>query len=180
MRDRARLSKLPTSGSSFLGSPDFPTALIRACTLYDPKALLFGTNPIPSPSSQTSSLIPYQGASSPHIRSLLSSRLSNKQILVCSGGADKLVPYACSEPFLRFLKESTGKGGWWEEGGVVLEDRVYEGVGHAYSEGMGRDVVRFVCETLEELSQGKKKVAKQVVPEMATSVSYSPPVKARY
>jgi hypothetical protein len=31
---------------------------------------------------------------------------------------------------------------------VYVEDNVYEGVGHAFSEGMVRDTVRFVGDTL--------------------------------
>ncbi|EPE28589.1 alpha/beta-Hydrolase [Glarea lozoyensis ATCC 20868] len=177
MSDRARLSKLPTAGPSFLGSPDFPNPLITAATLYDPKAILFGTNPIPP--STPSSLIPYQGASSPHIRQLLTSKIAQKRILVCSGGDDKLVPYRCSEPFLSFLKAATGKGGWWEEGGVYLEDNIYAGVGHAFSEGMVKDVLRFVCETLSEISVSKSRVTK-IPPPNPTALNYLPPVKARY
>jgi len=152
MTDRARLTKLTTytngNGSSFLGSKDFPKSLIRATKLYDPKAMIFGTNAIPA--STPDSLIPYQGASSPAIRQLLDSKIAGKRILVCSGGADKLVPYKSSEPFLGFLQDATGKGGWWEEGGVYLENNVYPGVGHEFSEGMVKDTVRFVCETLVE------------------------------
>ena len=40
-----------------------------------------------------------------------------------------------------------GKGGWYE-GEVYVEDNVYKGVGHAFSEGMVRDTVRFVGDTL--------------------------------
>jgi hypothetical protein len=48
---------------------------------------------------------------------------------------------------LKFLKTAVGKGGWYE-GEVYVEDNVYEGVGHAFSEGMFRDTVRFVGDTL--------------------------------
>jgi hypothetical protein len=48
---------------------------------------------------------------------------------------------------LKFLKTAVGKGGWYE-GEVSVEDNVYEGVGHAFSEGMFRDTVRFVGDTL--------------------------------
>ncbi|KAG9239624.1 hypothetical protein BJ875DRAFT_85163 [Amylocarpus encephaloides] len=158
MTDRARLSKLPSytssSGSSFLGSKDFPNALIASCQKYDPKGLLFGTHPVPS--AIPDSLIPYQGSTSPKVRSVLSSSLAGKSILVCSGGDDKLVPYRCSEPFLTFLKGATRKGGWWEEGGVHLEDNVYDGVGHMYSEDMKKDTVRFVCSQLENKSRTSK------------------------
>lgn len=67
-----------------------------------------------------------------------------------------MVPYACSKPFLDFLLGATGEGGWWKEGGVYVEDNVYEGVGHAFSEGMRRDAVRFVGDVLEGKVMGKR------------------------
>ncbi|KAI1156949.1 hypothetical protein F4825DRAFT_446030 [Nemania diffusa] len=59
IQDRARLSKLQTftvdGGASFIGSKDFPKALIGACKKFDPKAILFGTGEVstqPSTSEQ--------------------------------------------------------------------------------------------------------------------------------
>jgi hypothetical protein len=52
---------------------------------------------------------------------------------------------------LKFLKDAVGKGGWYQ-GEVYVEDNVYEGVGHAFSEGMVRDTVRFVGDTLARAS----------------------------
>lgn len=61
-----------------------------------------------------------------------------------------MVPYKCSQPFLDFLKGATDRErGWWREGGCKLDDRVYEGVGHVFSEGMRRDTVEFVRGVLE-------------------------------
>jgi hypothetical protein len=138
MTDRARLSKLPsyttTSGTPFLGSASFPPALIASIQKSDPKGLLFGNSEIPS-------------SPQPHLKNVLDSKIKGKKLLVCSGGDDKLVPYHCSEPFLKFLKNAVGKGGGYE-GEVYVEDNVYEGVGHAFSEGMVRDTVRFVGDTL--------------------------------
>jgi hypothetical protein len=143
MTDRARLSRLPSytpsNGTSFLGSTSFPPALITSIQKSDPKGLLFGTS---SPSLPTSPSLPPS-----HIKQILDTKIKNKRILVCSGGEDKLVPYHCSEPFLKFLKNAVGKGGWYE-GEVYVEDNVYEGVGHAFSEGMVRHSVRFVGDTL--------------------------------
>ncbi|TVY68807.1 hypothetical protein LSUE1_G008659 [Lachnellula suecica] len=137
MSDRARLTKLQTytssNGAKFLGSKDFPHALVASCKKWDPKGILFGTSEVTSGPSED-------------IRGLLNSKIKGKRILVCSGGADKLVPYHCSEPFLNFLKDATE--GWYKDGGVYLEDNVYAGVGHAYSEGMVKDTTRFVSDTL--------------------------------
>lgn len=143
MTDRARLSKLSTytttQGATFLGSVDFPPALIKALSKYDPKSLLFSTSEINSTPD-----VPSQS----QYRSILDRTIRNKRILVCSGADDKLVPYHCSEPFLQFLKNATGPGGWYKEGNVYLEDIVYPGVGHAFSDGMLKDTVRFVNEAL--------------------------------
>ena len=154
MSDRARLSKLPTwtkstpPGSSFLGSADFPTALISAVEKYDPAGLLLGDvksrpdsiyNHSPT-ALERRALIP-----------LLKTTLQNKRILNLAGGSDKLVPYKCSEPFLRWLKAATAPiTGWFKDGNVVLEDMVFEGVGHEMSAGMVKEVHRFVCQTLDQ------------------------------
>lgn len=162
MTDRARLSKRSTYTTTqdtleptFLGSPDFPQSLITACANHDPKALLFGTLPLPTNSAPSlspppASTHPLSSSEQQRLRPILNAKLKGKRILVCSGGADKLVPYHCSEPFLRFLKHATWKGGWYADGGVVVEDRVYEGVGHAYSEGMVVDATRFIRDALAD------------------------------
>ncbi|KAH9218820.1 hypothetical protein DL95DRAFT_359996 [Leptodontidium sp. 2 PMI_412] len=149
MTDRARLSKLPdyTSttppGSTFLGSSSFPRTLLTTLQKSDPRSIIF-PSPLPIPSNPPS---PSQQA---HLGPILTQHLAHKSILVCSGGVDKLVPYKCSQPFLDFLKGATDRErGWWREGGCKLDDRVYEGVGHVFSEGMRRDTVEFVRGVLE-------------------------------
>ena len=156
MSDRARLSKLPTwtksipPGSSFLGSADFPTALISAVEKYDPAGLLLGDVKSRSDSIYNHSPTPLERRT---LIPLLRTTLQNKRILNLAGGSDKLVPYKCSEPFLRWLKAATSPiTGWFKDGNVVLEDMVFEGVGHEMSAGMVKEVHRFVCQTLEQLS----------------------------
>lgn len=151
MSDRARLSKLrtyPTSnGSNFLGSVDFPKALILSCEKGDPKGMLFGTSDINANLS---------GEEQKRLRDLLDAKLKGKRVLVCSGGDDKLVPYHCSEPFLAFLKQVAS--GWYKDGGVCVEDNVYTGVGHAYSEGMAKDTTRFVSDLLASSGKPASKI----------------------
>ena len=153
MSDRARLSKLPTwtqsspPGSSFLGSKDFPTALISAVEKYDPAGLLLSDVASRSDSTYNHPPTPLERRS---LIPLLKTHLQNKRILNLAGGADKLVPYKCSEPFLRWLKAATS--GWFKDGNVVLEDMVFEGVGHEMSAGMVKEVHRFVCQTLDQQS----------------------------
>ena len=145
MSDRARRNKLdsyiPNDGADFLGSEDFPKALISSCQTWDPKGILFGTDKIqqnPSPGKQK------------QLRRILDGKIKGKRVLVCSGADDKLVPYRCSRPFLSFLKIATS--GWYADGNVYVEDNVYDGVGHKYSEGLARDTTRFVSDVLARTS----------------------------
>lgn len=149
MRDRARLSKLSTytfdAGASFIGSKDFPPALIETCKKLDPKAILFGTEAVPPPGTTTE-------AEQKRLRAVLDDKIRGKRILVCSGGDDKLVPYKCSKPFLDWFKDAVGT--WYADGGVVVEDNVYPGVGHAFSPEMVKDAVRFVVDVVGSWDAG--------------------------
>jgi hypothetical protein len=141
MTDRAKLSKLETytsnNGADFLGSKDFPKALISSVQKSDPRGQLFGTSEInPNPSIKEQA----------RLRELFDSKIKGKKVLVCSGSDDRLVPYHCSEPFMKFLKNATT--GWYKDGNVYVEDNVYPGVGHVYSEGMIKDTMRFVSDVL--------------------------------
>ncbi|KAI1820183.1 Alpha/Beta hydrolase protein [Xylaria intraflava] len=144
MQDRARLSKLSTytadNGVSFLGSKDFPEALIHACKKRDAKAILFGTGEIPTqpPVSEQERLRP-----------ILDSKIRGKRFQVLSGDADKLVPYEAGRQFLDFFKNATG--GWYRDGNVYVEDNVYPGVGHEFNPEMCRDAIRFVLDTVGSL-----------------------------
>lgn len=151
MTDRAKLSKLETyissNGAQFLGSRDFPSALVESVQKRDPRGLLFGLRDIevdPSPEEQA------------RLRKILDSKVKGKSVLVCSGGVDKLVPYHCSAPFMDFLKTATK--GWYNDGNVYVEDKVYDGIGHAYSDSMAQDADRFLRDLLggEDLSSREK------------------------
>ncbi|OBT87503.1 hypothetical protein VE02_03609 [Pseudogymnoascus sp. 03VT05] len=156
MTDRARLSKRTTytqdAGSSFLGSLDFPPSLLTAVQKWDPRGILFGTREIPSRTPTQDS--PREEA---RLKGILESRVKGKSVLVCSGGADKLVPYKASEPFLGWLKEATGRGGWWE-GGMGVRDVVYEGAGHEFTEAMVGDAVGFVVGVMEGKGERGSKI----------------------
>jgi hypothetical protein len=142
MSDRARLSNRAAHGPDFLGSKDFPKALIESTQQIDPKALLFGTADIIQSPDQTEAH---------RLRPLLDRMIKNKRVLVCSGADDKLVPYRCSEPFLKFLKIAAGEkgeGGWYRDGNVYVEDIVYSGAGHEFTDAMKADSIKFVSDTL--------------------------------
>ena len=153
MSDRAMLSKLATwtnsnpLESSFLGSTDFPTGLVEAAKKYDPAGLFLGevmsrdTNfyDVDPTASEQRRLLP-----------LMRRSFQGKRILNMAGSADKLVPYKCGEPFLRWLKNATAAKGWFNEGGVVFEDIIFDGVSHDMSPEMVREAHRFVIEALEQ------------------------------
>lgn len=143
MSNRAKNAGLdtynPEDPVAFLGSKDFPSALVTSMEKWDPKGLLFSKSEVPSELSS--------GEQS-RVRGLLDSTIKGKRFLVCSGGDDKLVPYRCSRPLVELLSKATGQGGWYEDGGVYIENNVYDGIGHKFSEGMTKDAVRFVSDTL--------------------------------
>jgi pimeloyl-ACP methyl ester carboxylesterase len=149
MRHRADKSKRPSwvctspKGAGFIGSKDFPAALATAVKKYDPAGLLMGTlegdDCLHQPSEKEIQ----------KLRPLMQRHLAGKKILNLSGGADKLVPYSCSEPFISFLSHAIDKdSGWFADGGVELTNKVLEGVGHEVTEEMLREAVEFVTRVL--------------------------------
>ncbi|EXJ85186.1 hypothetical protein A1O3_05861 [Capronia epimyces CBS 606.96] len=154
MSDRARLSKrqswLHAHGRDFFGSADFPPALVDAVQKSDPAGLLWysrdGLNRQPGQEHLSDEITPEEKE---RLMPLMARCLANKRILNLSGGSDKLVNYAHSKPFLDWLKNSIGKGGWFEGAGLYLEDIVYPGVGHDVPPTMVTAMVKFVNETLE-------------------------------
>ncbi|KAF4451586.1 hypothetical protein F53441_5442 [Fusarium austroafricanum] len=129
-------------GADFVGSKYFPKDLIEICGHHDPKAILFGTSTIPSS--------PLSSAEQTRLRAVLDERIRGKKLLLCSGGEDKLVPYAKTKPFATLLKEAVGEKGWYRDGGVEFDDRVYEGVGHKFPAEMVEDAVRFLVYAVEK------------------------------
>ncbi|KAK3377810.1 hypothetical protein B0H63DRAFT_478031 [Podospora didyma] len=148
--DRAKKSKRKTylstngaaDGASFLGSSDFPPALVNACQKFDPKGIMFGTSDVPKPSTTS------PGPADEGVRQILHDRLRGKKFLLCFGGDDKLVPYRCSEPFLTWFKEATGS--WFVEENISVEDKVYPGIGHTFSPEMVRDAIQFVTNVIAD------------------------------
>ncbi len=147
MSDRARLSKRKTwietepPGSKFLGSPDFPPGLVDAVQAWDPVGLV--STELGSTTGSDDLQIPSQEEQE-RLAPVMRRCLQGKRILNLAGGADRLVPYKCAEPFLKWLKMSIGEDGWFRDGEVVLEDIVFDGVGHEMSEGMMKEVLRFL------------------------------------
>ena len=153
MKDRARLSKLSAwtsskpPGSSFIGSEYFPDALVHAVRKYDPTAYYFGV----------SQQFPEKREDSEHHQAqaqLLDKTLRGKRILNLAGGADKLVPYEKSKRFMNWLRTATGPQGWYRHGAdIVVEDIVYQGVGHEMTSEMLEESVQFLTTSLSKASK---------------------------
>ncbi|PON24283.1 hypothetical protein TGAM01_v206971 [Trichoderma gamsii] len=146
MASRAELSKLDCGGTGFLGSKYFPADSVATARRFDPKGTLFGTDVIPA--------LPLSSAEQDRLRSILDSRVRGKKLLLCSGGADELVPYSKGEAFIRLLKDAAG--GWYADGGVEVDDRVYEGVGHRFAADMVTDAVAFLMRAVAEGPRRKR------------------------
>ncbi|KAL1305566.1 hypothetical protein AAFC00_007172 [Neodothiora populina] len=149
MSQRARKTKLDSwtsakGGKNFLGSKDFPKGLIEAVGKYDPAGLLLG--------ELDAAKIDYTQELSDkdkeRVGAILKKTLGGKKIMCLSGGADKLVPYSQSEPFLTFLKNAIKEGGWAKNCDITLEDIVDEQAGHEFSPKMQTEAVRFITEVL--------------------------------
>ncbi|KIW28524.1 uncharacterized protein PV07_08182 [Cladophialophora immunda] len=156
MTDRARLSKRKTYTSSsppgrdFLGSADFPPALVDAIKKSDPAGLIWSLPGLNWRKDQEKLHADLTEEERAVLLPVMTRCFGNKRLLNLSGGADKLVPYAHSKPFIDWLKAISGKGGWFEGSGFVLEDVVFEGIGHDVPSSMVPHMVRFVTETLED------------------------------
>ena len=138
MSDRAKTSKLDY-GDDFLGSKYFPPSLVESCAQHDPKALLFNTQAIPT--------LPLSQNERTRLKAVFDHRIKGKRLLLCSGGADELVPYANAESFVTVLKDAVG--GWYQDGRVMVDDRVYKDIGHQFSKDMVEDTVKFLVEAVE-------------------------------
>ncbi|KIW89047.1 uncharacterized protein Z519_10532 [Cladophialophora bantiana CBS 173.52] len=156
MTDRARLSKRKTYTSSsppgrdFLGSADFPPSLVEAVKKSDPAGSIWSMPGLHWRKDQERLHTDLTDEEKAVLLPVMTRCFGNKRLLNLSGGADKLVPYAHSKPFIDWLKAVSGKGGWFEGSGFMLEDIVFEGVGHDVPSSMVPNMVRFVRETLED------------------------------
>lgn len=152
MSDRARLSKLDAwistlpAGSRFIGSEAFPNGLTEAVEKYDPAGYFLG--PVAGRTNATFSQEPSE-LEKQRLIPMMRNSLQGKRILNLAGGADKLVPYHCARPFLQWLKNATSRNGWFGHGGVVIEDIVFDGVGHEMTLSMVKEIIRFVAQSLE-------------------------------
>ncbi|ETN45461.1 uncharacterized protein HMPREF1541_09293 [Cyphellophora europaea CBS 101466] len=164
MVDRARLSKracwLEGQGKGFLGSKDWPQGLVEAIDRVDPasyfsKVLGRGAAPGEEDWARTMSEEEVR-----RVRPEMERCFGGKRLLILSGGADKLVNYKFSEPFLTWLKSATAKGGWFDDGGLHLKDVVAEGYGHEVPPSMVEEMLPFINETMDEADGRQRRRSK--------------------
>ncbi|KAI9887169.1 MAG: hypothetical protein M1823_000996 [Watsoniomyces obsoletus] len=147
MTYRAAKSQLNTftsaqaSGESFIGSSSFPPGLEKAVRSKDPVGLLLngdtsefwdGLQSIGSPVHKWRS-------------EMVTMHLGGKDLFILSGERDKLVPYACSAPFLKTLRSKVGMA--IDKTHVTLKDftdKVYPETGHAMTREMVNDALEFI------------------------------------
>lgn len=157
MSDRARLSKLSTSGEGFVGSKDFPLGLVECVRQWDPVGCVMNAIGRP-PGAKGWDGLTLRKDEEKILRPGMEKWFKDKMILNLSGGADKLVPYRCGESFLRWLKASLAKadgGELFDAGDGRIEDLVFDGVGHEVSQDMVREAVRFVGDCVEGDTLGR-------------------------
>ncbi|PTB68501.1 hypothetical protein BBK36DRAFT_1156762 [Trichoderma citrinoviride] len=146
LSSRAAASKLDCGETGFLGSKYFPADTIAAIRKSDPKGILFGTEPVPS--------LPLSQSEQDRLRAIFDGRrIRGKKLLLCSGAADELVPYKHAQPLIGVLKDAAE--GWYKDGGLEVDDRVYEGVGHKFSAEMVSDAVDFLVRVVGEGRRGR-------------------------
>jgi len=139
MTHRAEKSRLESwtgedPESSFLGSQHFPTGLLHILHRVDPTGFIYNSAKTDLERKQR-----------------LGKTLGGKKLLILSGGADKLVPYDSSKPFLDWLKTEKPILQDGKESSMVvnMRDVVYEGVGHECTEEMVEELVTFVLDAIK-------------------------------
>lgn len=127
MQHRAEKSRLECGTEGLFRSKEFPENFLDVVSDIDPAAI--GVDEI-----------------------LKRGLLNGKKILTLSGGADKLVPYICVEPFLKGLKEAYSTGTLKGE----LIDVVYPGIGHECTPEMVVELSKFVGRCVGEVNGGSR------------------------
>lgn len=145
LTDRARLSKRPSytstspPGAEFLGSSDFPQALMEAVQKYDPAGLCMPG--VFDPVGEDKQL---SKDGEERFRGIVRERLGGKRILNLSGRDDKLVPYAAGKPFSDVFKQVVSDRNL----DIEFEDVLFDGVGHAFPPAMVEKATAWICDLL--------------------------------
>ena len=147
MSHRARTSGLDSwcgstpPGAKFLGSDDFPNALIDAVQKGDPAGVFLETR------RDRSILYDPQAKG---LREAFRESIAGKRIMVLSGASDTLVPYSCAKPFMDFLKHEIAADEQLILTKTHIEDILFPDTGHTMSEQMVQRAVGFIIEAMHK------------------------------
>jgi pimeloyl-ACP methyl ester carboxylesterase len=162
MTDRAIRSKVHSTltsdppGRNFLGSSDFPQSLLAAVEKYDPAGMLYAELDVYD--GKRDLISTPSAAEQKRLRPVLTKALAGKKILCLSGGKDRLVPYACGEGFLSWLKRAIDQPtGWAGDLKIRLHDFIDPAAGHEFSAPMRKVAQDWLCAFLDgdEVDSGK-------------------------
>lgn len=137
MRSRALKSNAEWTGS-FQGSRIFPSDVSNICTYSDPKTYLFGRDALEK--------ITLSSNDECRLWTVLNHTIRGKKLLLCSGQEDELVPYAITQPFVQQLSCAISRQNWQGEDAVTIDDRLYGGIGHEFSNDMVKDAVEWIMD----------------------------------
>lgn len=158
MTDRAVRSKVPTAvssdppGRNFVGSKDFPRPLVEAVERFDPAGILLGELDVVTGDDY---LHEPSESEKKRLRPIMAERLAGKKTICLSGGKDRLVPYACGEPFITWLQRATDKDtGWFNGHGTELESIVDKNAKHECTKYMRQEAERWLCKLLADDEDG--------------------------
>ena len=145
MVDRARKSRREGcedgNGNNWVGGRDYPSELQRVVMAWDPVGLLLGEQQSEDDSKQAEKAVLEREERDSKLRD----SLGGKRILCLSGREDKLVPYACSAPFLTHLKEKIELEAFWgAKDAVKVVDRVFDDVGHEMTGEMVNEAIQWI------------------------------------
>ena len=152
MQDRAKISETPEwRDKDWFGSTQFPNGLIEAVRKHDPVGMI--TRDLCKPAEISTFFNKSQHPETNKImRARLTEALQGKTFLNMSGADDQLVPYRTSQGFVEWLSSTLAT----PESTInfKFQNKIYEGVGHAISPNMAKDIDQFVVGFLSDLKQG--------------------------
>jgi hypothetical protein len=93
----------------------------------------------------------------------LSKALAGKKIVCLSGGKDRLVPYACGEGFLSWLKRAIEEpNGWASDLQIRLQDFIDPAAGHEFSAPMRKVAQEWLCTYLADDESSPRDVQSKI------------------
>lgn len=164
-RSNGRKSWHETQGRTFVGSSDFPPGLMTAVQRSDPAGVLFNMIPrgaVDQLDDRVHHCSDHVVAGNKALMTLSSRHLRGKRILNLSGGADRLVPYNASKPFLDRIKEMVNQSSVEDQDNLCLVDTIVPGVKHQVCPAMVEYAEKFLLDTLTIEKRSDVKVPNRI------------------